>query len=135
MIRLLLLSLCLIGVLPLAAFAQSIERTPEEILETLPTATREDARILWNRLRCVVCSGQSVAQSQAPLARDIRLRVVQELEAGKAPGTIEAEIAQRYGDAVLLSPPTHGSGQMLWLAPLIFLAIGMMIIWRMRRVK
>jgi cytochrome c-type biogenesis protein CcmH len=127
---LLLVSLLLLQ--PLAAMAEPLNAqiTPEERIMAMPAAQQEQAHMLWNRLRCVVCSGQSVAQSQAPLARDIRLRVVEALESGQTPAEIEANLAQRYGDSILLSPPEDGSGMLLWLAPLLFLIAGIGLLIR-----
>ena len=115
---------------PVLAWAQGNVATPEEQLENMPPALQHQAHDLWNRLKCVVCSGQSIAQSQAPLAQDIRQRVLQSLEAGQMPEQIEAELAQRYGDAVLLAPPKDASTTLLWLMPLVLLLGGMLIIGR-----
>ncbi|WP_372696469.1 cytochrome c-type biogenesis protein CcmH [Immundisolibacter sp.] len=75
------------------------------------------------QLRCAVCQNQSVAESQAELALDMRRTIAEQLAAGRSEAEIIAYFRDRYGDFVLMRPPAHGSGAPLWWAPLGLLAL------------
>src|SRR3546814_19245932 len=74
-------------------------------------------------LRCLVCQGQSIADSDAPLAGDMRHAVRSKIAAGESPGEIKAWLAARYGPWVSYDPPVDGATAFLWLGPLLFLPI------------
>lgn len=81
------------------------------------------AREISGNLRCPVCEGQSVADSHAPLAADLRALVRARLAAGDSDAETYDYIRARYGDAVLMKPPLAGRTWLLWLAPvLVFIA-------------
>ncbi len=88
---------------------------PDEIL---PDARLEGrARALSAELRCVVCQNQSIDDSNAPLARDLRLLVRERLSAGDSDAAVMKYVVARYGDFVLLKPPVNVSTLLLWLGP------------------
>lgn len=82
------------------------------------------AQDLYRQIRCVVCEGQSLAGSQAPMARAMRARIRQALEAGKSNAEILQEFQNRYGDKVLMHPPVRRDTYLLWAAPFLILLIG-----------
>ena len=92
------------------------------------------ARDISAGLRCLVCQNQSIDDSNAPLARDLRILVRQRLTAGDSDGEAVDYIVARYGEFVLLKPPFNLSTLLLWLTPAIALAAGAFAAWlRWRR--
>ena len=75
------------------------------------------------KLRCAVCQNQSVAESNAELAQDMRRLIGEQLAAGRSEAEIVDYFRARYGDFVLMRPPRQGSGAPLWWAPLVILAL------------
>jgi cytochrome c-type biogenesis protein CcmH len=75
------------------------------------------------KLRCAVCQNQSVAESNAELAQDMRRLIAEQLAAGRSEAEIIDYFRARYGDFVLMDPPRQGSGAPLWWAPLGLLAL------------
>ncbi len=104
---------------------------PDEILKDAALETR--ARALSSELRCLVCQNQSIDDSDAPLARDLRLLVRERLSAGDSDKAVMDYIVQRYGDFVLLRPPVNSATLLLWLAPLLALLFGALSAWRLFR--
>lgn len=100
---------------------------PDEVM-TDP-AKEKRAREISAGLRCVVCQNQSIDDSDAPLARDLRLLVRERLEAGDSNEQVLDFIVARYGEFVLLKPPFNMQTMLLWLAPLLVLIGG---IWLAR---
>ena len=95
---------------------------PDEIL---PDAGLEQrARHLSRELRCMVCQNQSIDDSDAPLARDLRLLVRERLNAGDSDQQVLDFLTARYGDFVLLNPPLNWRTALLWALPTGFLFIG-----------
>lgn len=82
------------------------------------------AREISRDLRCLVCQNETIDDSQAPLARDLRLLVRERLMAGDNNEAVIAFIQQRYGDFVLMRPPLEGKTGLLWGAPLLVLIAG-----------
>ena len=76
-------------------------------------------------LRCVVCQNQSVADSQAPLAEDLRQRIREQLKAGRSPEEIRRYMTDRYGDFVLYRPPVNARTALLWFGPGLLLLAGL----------
>lgn len=76
-----------------------------------------------HKLRCAVCQNQSVAESNAELAQDMRRLIGEQLAAGRSESEIVDYFRDRYGDFVLMSPPRQGAGAPLWWAPLGILAL------------
>jgi cytochrome c-type biogenesis protein CcmH len=95
---------------------------PDEMLgdAALEARAMEISRVL----RCVVCQSQNIDDSNAPLARDMRLIVRERLVAGDSDEEVMSFLVARYGDYVLLKPPVQPNTIFLWLAPLFVLAAG-----------
>jgi cytochrome c-type biogenesis protein CcmH len=106
--------------LMLCAPAVSFAVQPDEILKDPVLETR--ARALSAELRCVVCQNQSIDDSNAPLARDLRLLVRERLLAGDSDAEVKRFLVDRYGTFVLLKPPFDRNTLLLWLTPLVVLA-------------
>lgn len=118
MIRAIALTLALLVAMP------SFAVEPDEILDD--PVLEERARDLSAELRCLVCRNESIDESNAELARDLRLLVRERLLAGDTDDEVIAFLVERYGEYVLLRPSTSGSSILLWLAgPLMLLiAVG-----------
>ena len=104
---------------------QAVE--PDEILADPAMEAR--ARDLGRELRCLVCQNQSIEDSDAPLARDLRVILRQRIEAGDSDEAAVAWIVERYGDYVLLRPPLRSDTVLLWGAPLVALASGALVVF------
>ena len=87
-------------------------------------AKEASARALMETLRCLVCQGQSIADSDADMAADMRALVRERIERGEEPGSIRSWLVARYGEYVTYDPPLSGLTWPLWLAPIVLLAIG-----------
>jgi cytochrome c-type biogenesis protein CcmH len=106
---------------------------PDEIL---PDARLEErARDISRHLRCLVCQNESIDDSHAPLARDLRVLVRERLKAGDSDQQIYDFLKQRYGDFVLLRPPLRAGTWLLWFGPALLLIAGAAAsaIWLRRR--
>jgi cytochrome c-type biogenesis protein CcmH len=90
---------------------------------------------LTRELRCLVCQNQTVADSNAPLAADLRREVHDMLAAGRSDAEIREFMIERYGDFVLYRPRMHGVTLLLWVAPALLLAAGGFIAFRFIRRK
>ncbi|MBB4085915.1 cytochrome c-type biogenesis protein [Sphingomonas carotinifaciens] len=99
---------------------------PAEYADTqLPDPAREmAARGLMETLRCLVCQGQSIADSDAPMAGDMRALVRQRIAAGEEPAAVRDWLVERYGAYVTYDPPLGAATWPLWLAPLLLLGVG-----------
>ena len=106
-----------LGVAVAAAPALAVQ--PDEILKDTTLEAR--ARSISAGLRCLVCQNQSIDDSDAPLARDLRLLVRERLVAGDSDDAVRSFLVQRYGDFVLLKPPFNAETLVLWLTPLLAL--------------
>jgi len=82
------------------------------------------ARDLMYTLRCLVCQGQSIADSDAEMAGDMRALVRQRIDRGESPESVRKWLVARYGDYVTYDPPFSWVTAPLWLAPLLMLGIG-----------
>lgn len=116
----------LLGVLLTSpAFAQQgLSLTPEQ-------SARYEA--LLEELRCMVCQNQNLAESNAPLAEDLRREVRAQVARGKSDAEVKSYLTQRYGDYVLYRPPFKRSTWLLWLGPAGLLALALFIGWRVLR--
>lgn len=85
---------------------------------------------LLKDLRCLVCQNQDLADSNAELAKDLRLQVYQLVKAGKSDSEINDYLTSRYGDFILFKPPVKGVTLLLWFGPFLFLVLGFIIFWR-----
>lgn len=91
------------------------------------------ARAISQELRCLVCQNQSIDDSSAPLARDLRLLVRDRLSAGDSDAQVIDYIVARYGEFVLMKPVFAPETWLLWLGPLIVLLLGVWILFAMYR--
>ena len=116
-------SLCLIIVLlTVAAVPCAIAVEPDEVLSDAALEAR--ARALSKELRCMVCQNQSIDDSEAPLARDLRILVRERLQAGDSDRQVIDFLVARYGEFVLLRPRFSWHTAVLWLGPAALLLIG-----------
>lgn len=104
---------------------------PDEVLPDTALETR--ARNLSRELRCMVCQNQSIDDSDAPLARDLRLLVRERLKAGDSDTQILDFLVARYGDFVLLKPRFTSHTALLWLLPALVLIAGAATLFALRR--
>jgi cytochrome c-type biogenesis protein CcmH len=109
----------LIGALQIPR-AHAVE--PSEILKDPVLEAR--ARALSGELRCMVCQNESIDESNAPLAHDLRVLVREHLKAGESDAAIRQYLVARYGDFILLKPPFKAETLLLWGAPLLVLLAG-----------
>ena len=106
--------------LSLVSSAGAVE--PSEMLKDPALEAR--ARSISRELRCLVCQNQSIDDSNADLAHDLRMIVRERLAAGDSDAQVKAYLVARYGDFVLLDPPFETKTLMLWLGPAILLLLG-----------
>ncbi|MBN9279861.1 MAG: cytochrome c-type biogenesis protein CcmH [Hyphomicrobium sp.] len=111
-------ALLLLSLLLLPGAAHAVQ--PNEVLKDPALEAR--ARALSAQLRCLVCQNQSIDDSDAPLAKDLRLLVRERLVAGDSDAEVTRFLVARYGEFVLLRPPLSGNTLLLWLTPLLLLA-------------
>jgi len=97
-----------------------------------PGDSAEIARVrtLAEQLRCLVCQNQTIADSNAGLAIDLRQQVVQQVRAGRSDTEIKQYMVERYGDFVLYDPPLSMTNSVLWVGPFVLLALGLVVVWR-----
>ena len=120
-----LLAMAFIAWAPTTAYAVQ----PDEIM---PDAAQESrARAFSGGLRCLVCQNQSIDDSDAPLAKDLRLIVRERIKAGDNDKAVVEYVVARYGDYVLLKPPFNRSTLLLWVSPFVILLGGL---WLGRKV-
>jgi cytochrome c-type biogenesis protein CcmH len=112
----------LIGLAALAASFTASAVQPDEMLKDPALEAR--ARALSADIRCLVCQNQSIDDSDASLAHDLRLLVRDQIKQGRSDGEIRDFLVERYGAFVLLDPPFQGSTLLLWLGPAIVLLAG-----------
>jgi cytochrome c-type biogenesis protein CcmH len=112
----------LVLALALAAAPQALAVQPDEILADAALEAR--ARVLSKELRCMVCQNQSIDDSDAPLARDLRVLVRERLQAGDSDRQVIDFLVTRYGEFVLLKPRFSARTALLWLGPAAFVLIG-----------
>jgi cytochrome c-type biogenesis protein CcmH len=125
--RTLLLGLALFGTMPALAVQ------PDEVLSDAKLEAR--ARTLSRELRCMVCQNQSIDDSDAPLARDLRILVRERLKAGDTDAQVIDFLVARYGEFVLLRPRLSRHTWVLWLGPPILLIGGALALLILARRK
>lgn len=116
--RILLLSIVLAGLAP--SLARAVQ--PDEVLPDAKLEAR--ARAISAGLRCLVCQNQSIDDSRAELARDLRLLVRERLKLGESDEQVRAFLVKRYGNFILLKPPLDLETAFLWGMPALVLAVG-----------
>jgi cytochrome c-type biogenesis protein CcmH len=120
-----------IALLLLLATAPAHAVQPDELLKDPAAEAR--ARQLSAGLRCLVCQNESIDDSSAPLARDLRLLVRERITAGDTDAQVKAFLVARYGEFVLLRPPFSARTAALYAAPFAALALGGLLVWRLSR--
>ena len=100
---------------------------PDEILKDKRQEIR--ARSISKNIRCVVCQNQSIDESNASLAKDLRILIRKQIKNGKKDEEIYKFLTDRYGDFILLKPPLKLTTFALWILPFIFLLVGIFIIF------
>lgn len=96
---------------------------------TLEPEMEERARSLFLELRCVVCQNQSIGDSDADVAKDLREIVREQMVAGKTDGEIRSFLVARYGEFILLKPVFAIHTLVLWVAPFVLLTLGLFFAW------
>jgi cytochrome c-type biogenesis protein CcmH len=114
------LAASLLAILLLAAPAGAVQ--PDEVLKD--PAMERRARDISAGLRCLVCQNQSIDESDAPLAKDLRVLVRERLKAGDSDGAIQDYVVARYGEFVLLRPVFGLHTLLLWLTPVLVFSLG-----------
>lgn len=95
----------------------------------------ESYKLLIKELRCLVCQNQTIADSNAELAQDLRRQVYEMIQQGKSTDEIADYMTQRYGDFVLYNPPFKAKTGLLWIGPVAFLLIGLVMLVLISRRK
>ncbi|MEQ1550386.1 cytochrome c-type biogenesis protein [Sphingorhabdus sp.] len=130
--RVLLPLLLAISAVPAAAQ----EGAPPPLANQQLTDPAQEARALelMQRLRCIQCQGQSIHDSDAPIAAAMRHEVRERIKAGQSEAEIESWLIERYGDWISFAPPASGGGLVLWLLPVLLLG-GAALVARGRFIK
>ena len=107
---------------------------PDEILQDQKQELR--ARNISKNIRCMICQNQSIDESNAPLAKDLRILIRNKIKEGKNNEEIYKFLTDRYGDFILLKPPLKSSTLALWLLPFIFFIVGIFVVfWHNKKSK
>ncbi len=123
-LRLFAAGLALLAASP--ALADSLLPAAEYANTQLPDPAKEaQARALMETIRCLVCQGQAIVDSDAEMAGDMRAMIRQRIQAGETPDQIREWLISRYGNWVTYDPPLEPVTWPLWIAPLLFLALGL----------
>jgi cytochrome c-type biogenesis protein CcmH len=122
-IFIIIISICLIQFLTNNSY--TVE--PDEVLKDPKQELR--ARNISKNIRCMVCQNQSIDESIAPLAKDLRILIRNKIKDGKQDKEIYKFLTDRYGDFILLKPPFKLSTLVLWILPFIFLVIGIFVVF------
>lgn len=104
---------------------------PDEVLADAGLEAR--ARDISRDLRCPVCQGENIDESNAPISRDLRLYVRERLVAGDSDAEVIEAVTDRFGEFVLFDPPATGSTLVLWLAGPAMALLGLLVAWRFVR--
>ncbi len=96
-------------------------------------AQEAHARVLFREIRCVVCQSESIDESDADLAHDLRQRVRQEVAAGASDAQVKSDLVSRYGEFILLQPRFTFGNAVLWLTPFVVILLGAAIVLVRRR--
>ena len=125
------LAFALVLALAAPAFADSGLPPARWANEQLPDPRQEaEATALMEELRCLVCQNETLADSRAGLAEDLRREIREQMKAGKTDQEIVAFLTARYGDFVLYRPRVTPTTYLLWFGPFILLAVGLVVLYR-----
>lgn len=123
--------LILVALLSLSLPAAAVQ--PDEVLADPAMEAR--ARSLSQQLRCPVCQGENIDESNAAISRDLRLYVRERLVAGDSDTQVLDNVADRYGEFVLFEPRRSGGNLVLWLAGPVMAFLGLLIAWQFLRAR
>ena len=118
-----IISICLIQFFP----DNSYTVEPGEVLENQKQELR--ARNISKNIRCMVCQNQSIDESNAPLAKDLRILIRDKIKEGNKDEEIYKFLTDRYGNFILLKPPLNSKNLILWFLPFIFLILGTYVVF------
>lgn len=121
--RLKVLFAALLGVLSIAAASDPAERLPDPAQEAR-------AREIFRDVRCLVCQNESIDDSEADLAKDLRRLVREQVSAGKSEDEIKRFLTDRYGEFVLLTPSFNAWNLALWVGPFLVALLGAILLMR-----
>ena len=127
--RRLALSLLLVSA-PLAAQEQGAPDAPLAYAQLSDPAQESDAKALMETIRCVQCQGQTIADSDAPIAATMRHEIREQIGAGKSPQQVKQWLIDRYGEWISYDPVLTATTAPLYLVPLALLLIGGLLAWR-----
>jgi cytochrome c-type biogenesis protein CcmH len=116
-------------------FSQTTNAAPIETFEFESPETEKVFHKLSDELRCLVCQNQNIAESNADLAKDLRLEIYNMLQEGKSEEEIVDFMVQRYGDYVLYRPPFKPMTWLLWFAPIIIFILGLIFVVRFMKAQ
>jgi cytochrome c-type biogenesis protein CcmH len=116
-----LLVLCSLATAVLAQTAQPLAEDPE---------VEKRLQVLSQELRCLVCQNETLADSRAGLAEDLRREIREQIKAGKSDKEIITFLTARYGDFVLYRPRVTPTTYLLWFGPFVLLAVGLVVLYR-----
>ena len=118
-----IIAICFLQIISINSY--SVE--PDEVLKNAKQELR--ARNISKNIRCMICQNQSIDESNAPLAKDLRILIRNKIKEGKNDKEIYDFLTDRYGDFILLNPPFNFSTFLLWLSPFLFILIGIYIVY------
>ena len=104
---------------------------PDEILQDQKQELR--ARNISKNVRCMICQNQSIDESNAELAKDLRILIRDKVKSGSSDKEIYKFLTDRYGDFILLKPPLKVNTLLLWVLPFIFLIIGIYVLFKFNK--
>jgi cytochrome c-type biogenesis protein CcmH len=122
----LVVAIALSPALPLAADAVPTEKDPVAAARAVALA---------EKLRCLVCQNQTILESNAELAQDLRRQIREQIAAGKSDAEIVDYMVARYGDFVLYQPPVKSTTLLLWAGPALLLGVGFLVLARTVRLR
>ena len=124
-------NLILLALIAIVTFG-TLGTTGAHAADALPTESALDKRVtaLSQDLRCLVCQNQTIADSQAPLAIDLKNQIREKIDQGMSNDQIIDYMVQRYGDFVLYRPPVKAATLALWFGPAALLVLGLIVLFR-----
>lgn len=129
-IFILIIAICLIQFFSVNSYGVD----PEEILQDQKQELR--ARNISKNIRCMICQNQSIDESNASLAKDLRILIRNKIMEGDSDKEIYKFLTDRYGDFILLKPPIKLNTLALWVLPFVFLLIGIFVVfWHSKKSK
>jgi len=123
-----LVIICVLLIGSVSAFAKEAQPNEDPQIE-------QRMKHLTEQLRCMVCQNETLADSRASLAEDLRIQIREQIKAGKTDQEIIAYLTARYGDYVLYNPPVKAKTYLLWFGPFILLVAGTVVLYRYVRIR